>query len=68
MSSILAKGKQCGLHTVLSRIVEGNEVSIRMHESAGFRNVGTMREVGFKFDRLLDVRIMQLVYDKAPKK
>jgi L-amino acid N-acyltransferase len=68
MSSILAAGKESGLHTVLSRIVEGNDVSIRIHESAGFGNVGTMREVGCKFDQLLDVRIMQLIYDKVPKK
>jgi phosphinothricin acetyltransferase len=63
ISAILSTGKECGLHTVLSRIVEGNAASIHLHEVLGFKNVGTMREVGQKFDRLLDVRIMQLIYD-----
>ncbi len=62
MAEILAEGQKSGLHTVLSRIVEGNDSSIHLHEAAGFKNVGTMREVGYKFDQLLDVRIMQLIF------
>lgn len=59
MEAILEAGKAGGLHTVLSRIVEGNDASIHLHEQFGFDTVGTMREVGFKFDRLLDVVLMQ---------
>lgn len=36
-----------------------NQGSIRVHEKAGFRHVGTLRDVGFKFGRLLDTVIMQ---------
>jgi L-amino acid N-acyltransferase YncA len=60
--SVLSAGKDCGLHTVLSRIVEGNDASIHLHNVLGFNNVGTMREVGVKFDQLLDVRIMQIIF------
>jgi L-amino acid N-acyltransferase len=67
MKKLILAGERCGLHTVLSRIVEGNDSSIHLHEKAGFVNVGTMREVGYKFDKLLDVRIMQLIYDQVPK-
>ena len=63
ISGILSAGIESGLHTVLSRIVEGNAASIHLHEVLGFTNVGTMREVGLKYDKLLDVRIMQLIYD-----
>jgi phosphinothricin acetyltransferase len=62
ISGILSAGKDCGLHTVLSRIVEGNDASIHLHNVLGFKNVGTMREVGVKFDQLLDVRIMQIIF------
>jgi L-amino acid N-acyltransferase len=62
MEETLSAGRQCGLHTVLSRVTEGNASSIHLHLLAGFENVGTMREVGFKFNRLLDVRIMQKIY------
>ena len=37
-----------------------NTASIRLHETSGFRHVGTLREVGYKFDRWLDVVYMQL--------
>jgi L-amino acid N-acyltransferase YncA len=66
-AELLSAGRQCGLHTVLSRITEGNNTSIHLHEAAGFKTIGTMREVGYKFDRLLDVRIMQLIFDGAQK-
>jgi L-amino acid N-acyltransferase len=59
MEAILEAGKAGGLHTVLSRIVEGNDSSIHLHKQFGFDTIGTMREVGFKFDCLLDVILMQ---------
>lgn len=39
----------------------GNEASIGVHTALGFRHVGTARNIGFKFDRWLDVVTMQLV-------
>lgn len=64
--SIVREGGRAGLHTVIARITEGNAISVRLHEEAGFELVGTMREVGRKFGKLLDVLMMQLVY--KPKK
>ncbi len=36
-----------------------NEASIELHRKAGFRLVGTLEDVGFKFGRWLDTVIMQ---------
>lgn len=36
-----------------------NTASIGMHASLGFAHCGTMRKVGYKFDRWLDMVIMQ---------
>ncbi len=63
LKKILEKGKQVGLHTVIARIAEGNAISVHLHESLGFKHVGIMKEVGTKFGRLLDVHLMQLIYD-----
>lgn len=46
-------------HTLIARITTGSEASIRLHIARGFEHVGTLREVGFKFDRYLDVEIYQ---------
>jgi L-amino acid N-acyltransferase len=62
-SAIVDRGRLSGLHTVISRIAEGNDISIALHTSLGFTTVGVMREVGSKFGRLLDVTVMQRIYD-----
>ena len=48
-----------GFHAVMARIVGGHEVSIGLHQSLGFRVVGTEVEVGRKFGRWLDVVLLQ---------
>ena len=63
MKCIIEKGRQAGLHTVIARIAEGNDISVHLHESLGFRHVGIMKEVGRKFGRLIDVHMMQFIYD-----
>jgi len=62
LEMVTLEGKKLSNHTVLSRITEGNEVSIHLHEKFGYRHVGVMKEVGYKFGRFLDVNMMQLVY------
>lgn len=49
------------LHTVISVITGGNAVSTRIHEEFGFIHCGTMREVGEKFGKLLDIDNYQLM-------
>ena len=62
MTDVMREGERVGLHTVVARIVDDNAVSIHIHESAGFEHIGVMKEVGHKFGRLLDVRLMQKIY------
>lgn len=48
-----------GFHAVMARIVDGHEASIALHRGCGFEMVGVEREVGRKFNRWLDVVVMQ---------
>lgn len=59
LGDLLATARSTGLHTVLARISDGNPASDRLHESCGFVRVGTMRQVGYKFDRWIDVHLYQ---------
>lgn len=61
--AILKAGRDAGLHTVVLRIAEGNDASIKLAESLGFKHIGVMKEVGHKFGKLLDVYLMQLIFD-----
>ena len=54
MEAIISGGKRVGHHTIIARIAEGNDVSVHLAESFGFRHIGVMKEVGRKSGRLLD--------------
>lgn len=62
METIVDEGQKAGLHTVVARIADENDISIHLHESVGFQHIGVMREVGRKFGKLLDVHLMQKIY------
>ena len=62
LGAILKKGKNAGLHTVVARIAGNNQASIHLCDVFGFVRIGTMREVGRKFGRLLDVDLMQKIF------
>ena len=62
MKAIIQEGKIVGLHTVMARIAGSNKISADLCKSFGFQYIGTMREVGKKFGKLLDVHLMQLIY------
>ena len=62
MKAIIQEGKTAGLHTIIARIAGSNKISADLCKSFGFQYIGTMREVGKKFDQLLDVHLMQLIY------
>ena len=59
---IVKEGKKFGLHAIIARITEGNQVSINLHKSVGFKHIGVMKEVGIKFGKRLDVFLMEKIY------
>ena len=46
---------------MIGRIVGNHDASIALHASCGFAQVGREQEVGRKFNRWLDVVLMQLM-------
>ena len=61
MEAILKMAREDkSIHTVVSVITTGNEASCRLHEKFGFEFCGTIREVGVKFGKYLDIDNYQL--------
>ncbi len=48
-----------GKHVMLAGVDGENAASIRFHERLGFEQAGRLRQVGFKFDRYLDLVFLQ---------
>ena len=51
-----------GIHVALALIALPNDASVALHEACGFVHLGTMREVGRKFDRWLDTAWYQRTF------
>ncbi|MGI5472782.1 N-acetyltransferase family protein [Streptomyces sp. CA-132043] len=60
LTVLIDGARQAGYHVMIADIEAGNTASIRLHERFGFETVGTVREVGTKFGRWLDLTIMRL--------
>ena len=60
MSTLLSECATKDFHQIIAVIGDSaNIASIRLHEELGFRRVGTLLSVGFKFQRWLDTVLMQ---------
>lgn len=65
IGAIIAEADRIGYHSLIARIVAGNDVSVHLNECFGFRHVGVLRQVGRKFGQLLDVLIYQRIQDSG---
>lgn len=56
--------RDAGIHAAIGGIALPNEPSVALHERLGFRKVAQFHEVGFKFNRWIDVGYWQLLFDR----
>jgi len=59
MPPLIESARTLGLRAIIAAIDAENEASIRLHARFGFIEVGHFKQVGFKFNRWLDVVYMQ---------
>ena len=59
-SELLARLRNAGIHLVVGGIALPNHASIALHEMMGFEKAAHFSQVGFKFDRWIDVGYWQL--------
>ena len=60
---LIEAGKAQGLHTILAVIDADNEASIALHAAFGFEQAGFYKQTFTKFDRWLNVVVMQLMLE-----
>lgn len=63
MQALEAHARTDNVHVLVGGIEAGNEASIALHEKHGFSEAGRLTQVGRKFDRWLDLVLMQKVLD-----
>lgn len=63
MMQLEERARRAGHRALLSQVVSENEHSLRVTERMGFERAGLLKEVGLKFDRRLDVVILERLID-----
>ncbi|PRY69542.1 phosphinothricin acetyltransferase [Glaciihabitans tibetensis] len=60
MQELITRSKAAGIKEIIAVIADkGADASIQMHKNFGFKDIGHMGRVGFKFDRWLGTVLMQ---------
>lgn len=60
MARLIEQAKESGYKTMIACIDADNAASIKLHEKFGFTYSGTLSNVGFKFDKWLNLAMYQL--------
>ena len=63
LRELIEAARSRGHHAVIAQISSDNLPSLKMGERAGFKRVGTLREVGHKFDRWIDLAMLELILE-----
>lgn len=59
LTELLDRARALGAHSVIAKITGSQAPSIALHRAFGFVEVGRLPEVGFKFERWVDVVMLQ---------
>ena len=66
LSHLLKSAADGGFHSVMARITTFSEGSIALHAALGFQLIGVERQIGRKFNKWLDVAVMQCLLHENP--
>ena len=61
MKSLMTAAQDCGHHAIVALVCAENDAGIALAKSCGFNQCGLLKELAFKFDRWLDLIILQKV-------
>jgi L-amino acid N-acyltransferase YncA len=64
LPALIQRAADRGLHTMIAGIDTTNKASLRLHAKFGFARVAQFREVGWTFERWLDLAFLQLMLGK----
>jgi L-amino acid N-acyltransferase len=60
LQQLIETAKTNNVHVLIGAIDASNDASIILHEQLGFEETGHLKEVGYKFNRWLDLKFYQL--------
>ncbi len=64
LKAIEQEARNRGVHVLIGGIDAENHTSIRLHQQEGFTQAAHLHEVAYKFDRWLDLVLLEKILDK----
>src|SRR5438874_13301996 len=59
LSRLLEDARALGYRTVVASVATANSSGLKLHKSLGFEVVGTRKDAAYKFDRWMDISLVQ---------
>lgn len=63
LEELIQRARQLGHHAIIAGIDAEQTASVAIHTKFGFKKVGHLNQIGYKFSRWLDVIYMELILD-----
>jgi len=63
LTELIAQARGLGYRTIVATVATDNRSGLQLHEKLGFESVGTIRNAANKFDRWMDITLMQRSLD-----
>jgi L-amino acid N-acyltransferase len=59
LTELINQARGLGYRTIVATVATDNRSGLQLHEKLGFESVGTIRNAANKFDRWMDITLMQ---------
>ena len=59
LTELIDQARGLGYRTIVATVATDNRSGLQLHEKLGFESVGTIRNAANKFDRWMDITLMQ---------
>jgi L-amino acid N-acyltransferase len=59
LAQLVDAARDLGYKTIVASLAADNRAGLRLHEKAGFEVVGTLKDAAYKFERWMDLTLVQ---------
>jgi phosphinothricin acetyltransferase len=64
LGRLVDEARELGYRTIVASVATDNAAGLRLHTKLGFEVVGTLRDAAYKFDRWMDITLVQRSLDE----
>jgi phosphinothricin acetyltransferase len=65
LQRLIEEARSLGYRTIVASVAADNGAGLKLHKSLGFEFVGTLKDAAYKFDRWMDISLVQKRLEKS---